>query len=88
MHINSFQPLLQIYLYLPSFLKNVVCLSVKAIKEKQELPRLQFLAIVTSVFSLTFSFTKYFIMQQNGAMDLDFNPCGCLMILISTLMQV
>ena len=87
-HIHYFQPLLQIYLYLPSFLENSVCFSFKTIKEKQTLPHLQFLAIVTSVLSLTFSFTKYFIMKQNGAMDLDFNPCGCLTILISTLMQV
>ena len=83
---SSFQPLLQIYLILPCFIQSAVCIDLNA--KKFDFTSLQFFAILTSVLSLTFSFTKYFVMKQNGAMDFGFSPLPYALILSATLFQV
>ena len=50
--------------------------------------KLQFFVILTSILSLTFSFTKYYVIQQNGAMDFGFSPLAYCVILLATLFQV
>ena len=77
---------MQIYLILPCFLKDIVCFNVDV--RRFDFTSLQFFSIVTSVLSLTISFTKYFVKKQNGAMDLSFSPVAYIVILLSTLMQV
>ena len=83
---SSFQPLLQMYIILPCFLKKLVCTQFSA--RNFDLTSLQFLAILTSVLSLTFSFTRYFVMKQNGAMDFGVSPLAFSMIMFATLLQV
>ena len=83
---SSFQPLLQIYLILPCFIQSAVCIDLDA--KRFDFTSLQFFAILTSVISLTFSFTKYFVMKQNGAMDFGFSPLSYALILLATLFQV
>ena len=83
---STFQPILQTYLILPCFIKSLTCLDLDA--KKFDFRSLQFLAIATSILSLTFSFTKYFVMQQNGAMDFGVNPAAYALILTSTFLQV
>ena len=81
-----FQPLLQIYMLLPCFLKNLVCFNIDV--RRFDFTSLQFFSVVTSVLSLTFSFTKYYVLKQNGAMDFNFNPLSYAVISFSTLMKV
>ena len=76
---SSFQPLLQTYLTLPCFFQSLFCFELNA--KKFDFTSLQFFAILTSVLSLTFSFTKYFVMKQNGAMDFGFKPLPYALIL-------
>ena len=83
---SSFQPLLQIYLVLPCFIQSLFCIDLNA--KKFDFTSLQFFSILTSVLSLTFSFTKYFVMKQNGAMDFGFNPLPYALILFATLFQI
>ena len=83
---SSFQPLLQIYLILPCFIQSLVCTEFDA--KKFDFTKLQFFVILTSILSLTFSFTKYYVMQQNGAMDFGFSPLAYCVILLATLFQV
>ena len=83
---SSFQPLLQIYLILPCFIQSLFCIDLNA--KKFDFTSLQFFSILTSVLSLTFSFTKYFVMKQNGAMDFGFNPLPYALILFATLFQI
>ena len=83
---STFQPMLQTYIILPCFVKSVTCFTLDT--ERFDFKSLQFLAIATSILSLTFSFTKYFAMQQNGAMDFGSSPVAYALILTSTLLQV
>ena len=83
---STFQPILQTYLSLPSFIKSVTCINLDV--KKFDFTSLQFFAIATSILSLTFSFTKYFAMQQNGAMDFGFAPLSYAIVLMATFLQV
>ena len=83
---SSFQPILQIYLILPCFIQSLICIDLDT--KKFDFTSLQFFAILTSVLSLTFSFTKYFVMKQKGAMDFGFSPLAYSIILLATLFQV
>ena len=81
-----FQPLLQVYLVLPCLLKDFDCFSTDV--KVTQVTRLQSLAIITSILSLTFTFTKHFALKQNGALDIGFEPLAYIVVLSSTVMQV
>ena len=83
---SSFQPLLQMYLTLPCFIQSLACTDFDA--KEFDFTKLQFFVILTSILSLTFSFTKYYVIQQNGAMDFGFSPLAYCVILLATLFQV
>ena len=83
---STFQPMLQTYIILPCFIKSVTSFTLDT--KNFDFRSLQFLAIATSILSLTFSFTKYFAMQQNGAMDFGFSPAAYVLILTATFLQV
>ena len=50
-----------------------------------DITRLQSIAIVTSILSLTFTFSKHFAMKQNGALEFG---TAYILILLSTIMQI
>ena len=91
---SSFQPLLQLYLLLPTLLefqsygrRDVLrLLSINDVFDKFE--HIQFWAILTSMISLSWSFTFYQSIQKNGALDFGSNPIGRFSLLLANLLQI
>ena len=91
---SSFQPLLQLYLFLPTLLvsfRNLgtdVSLDQSAGDFFSNLGHLQFWSILTSCISLAWSFTFYQSIKKRGALDFDANPMGRLVLLFSNIFQI
>ena len=91
---SSFQPLLQLYLLLPTLLQFksydgrelLRLMSIGDVFEKFE--HIQFWAILTSIISLSWSFTFYQSIQKNGALDFGSNPVGRSLLLLANLLQI
>ena len=91
---SSFQPLLQLYLLLPMLLMQLSCpardilelISVDGVYTSSY--RIQFWSIVTSIISLSWSFTFYQAVQKKGALDFGSNPAGRFTLFFSNLMQI
>ena len=91
---SSFQPLLQLYLLLPTLLQFksydgrelLRSMSIGDVFEKFE--HIQFWAILTSIVSLSWSFTFYQSIQKNGALDFGSNPIGRSLLLLANLLQI
>ena len=79
---SSFQPLIQLYLYLPTLVLSIfrpgkVFSSSKSIKETfTGVKTLQLWSIITSCLSLAWSFTFYQSVKKNGALFFGANPVG------------
>ena len=91
---SSFQPLLQLYLLLPILLMQFSCptndfLAMISLANVYSSPyRIQFWSIVTSIISLSWSFTYYQAVQKKGALDFTSNPFGRLTLLFSNICQI
>ena len=95
---SSFQPILQLYLLLPSLLLQVSYPRNELLKlfspscilctADHCTSRLQFWSVVTSIISLSWSFTYYQAVQKKGALDLGSNPLGRMTLFFSNLLQI
>ena len=101
---SSFQPLLQLYLLLPGIIKQFMCyhkaihtnnmidsLSISEIFNftfTGQTSEIQFLSILTSVISLSWSFTYYQSMKKKGALDFGSNIIGRILMLSANLLQI
>ena len=96
---SSFQPLLQLYLVLPTIIQYFECLSNhKSIEYSHALheyadniltiSRLQFWSVITSVVCLSWSVNFYKITQKHGALDLNVNFSGRICLQVSTFLQI
>ena len=92
----SFQPILQLYLLLPTMLKfdifsgkQVLALfSLTDDSGNLNQDRVQFWAILTSMISLSWSFTFYQAMQKNGALNFGSNFVGRVMLILANFLQI
>ena len=91
---SSFQPLLQLYLVLPTLIQYFDCLSSDELIEYSladtllSIPTLQFLSVITSVIALSWSINFYKVTQKHGALDLNVNFSGRICLQISTFLQI
>ena len=91
---SSFQPLLQLYLVLPTLIQYFHCLSHHEFAESSlvdtiiPLPKLQFWSVITSVVCLSWSFNFYKITQKHGALDFNVNLSGRICLQASTFLQI
>ena len=91
---SSFQPLLQLYLFLPTLIVSFqnfgteVSFDQSAKDLFSNLSNLQFWSILTSCISLAWSFTFYQSIKKRGALDFDANPLGRLILLFSNIFQI
>ena len=91
---SSFQPLLQLYLVLPTLIQYFDCLSSDELIEfsladtLMSIPALQFLSVITSVIALSWSINFYKVTQKHGALDLNVNFSGRICLQISTFLQI
>ena len=91
---SSFQPVLQLYLLLPILLMQFSCptgdlLRLFSITDVySNTYRIQFWSIVTSIISLSWSFTFYQSIQKKGALDFGSNPTGRITLFFSNLLQI
>ena len=86
----TFQPLLQLYLLMPT----LACFNYSELLEtnltdfSKELPKLQFLSVITSCLALAWSFNSYQATTVNGALDFSSNLPGRLVLLASCVCQI
>ena len=91
---SSFQPLLQLYLVLPTLIQYIECETYKDLLEKPLVETfntrsgLQFLSVITSVLGLSWSFNFYKTTQKYGALNWTANPMGRICLSLSTLLQI
>ena len=91
---SSFQPLLQLYLFLPTLLVSfrtfgaTVSFDQKATDLFFNIKSLQFWSILTSCLSLSWSFTVYQSLKKRGALDFGANPLGRIFLLFSNICQI
>ena len=95
---SSFQPILQLYLLLPMLITPIICPGPTFLKlfSLQELlcdredctARKQFWSVVTSIVSLSWSFTFYQAVQKKGALDVGSNLTARLVLFLSNLLQI
>ena len=95
---SSFQPILQLYLLLPMLLMQLSCPASDILKLISfdgvffdggvSSYRIQFWSIVTSIISLSWSFTFYQAVQKKGALDFGSNLAGRLTLFFSNLLQI
>ena len=95
---SSFQPILQLYLLLPMLITPIICPGPTFLKlfSLQELlcdredctSRKQFWSVVTSIVSLSWSFTFYQAVQKKGALDVGSNLTARLVLFLSNLLQI
>ena len=91
---SSFQPLLLLYLLLPTLIHYFECGAYHEILTKPlhktfpKISTLQFWSIFSSVISLSLSFNYYKITQKSGALDIKTNPTGRICLFLSTLLQI
>ena len=91
---SSFQPLLQLYLVLPTLIQYVRCETYRNLLEEplaktfNTRSGLQFLSVLTSVLGLTWSFNFYKTTQKYGALAWTANPVGRICLSLSTFLQI
>lgn len=91
---SSFQPILQLYLLLPVILMQTSCpledfLKLLSITDVySDAYRIQFWSIVTSIISLSWSFTFYQSIQKKGALNFASNFSGRMTVFIANLLQI
>ena len=91
---SSFQPLLQLYLFLPTLLVSFRTFSATVSFDQREkdisfnVSSLQFWSILTSCLSLSWSFTVYQSLKKRGALDFGANPLGRIFLLFSNICQI
>ena len=101
---SSFQPLLQLYLLLPNIIKQFMCyhqaIQAEGVIDSLSLSEIfnltftgqtseiQFLSILTSVISLSWSFTYYQSIKKKGALDFGSNIIGRTLMLFANLLQI
>ena len=91
---SSFQPLIQLYLYLPTLVVSILrpgkfFSTSKSIKETfTNVKTLQLWSIITSCLSLAWSFTFYQSVKKNGALAFSANPFGRILLLVSNILQI
>ena len=91
---SSFQPLLQLYLLLPTLIHYFECGAYHQLLEKSltetfsTISALQFWSVVTSVICLSWSFNFYKVTQKCGALDFSANLFGRICLLVSTFLQI
>ena len=85
----SFQPLLQLYLLLPSICMFFDSFGKASFSHQSNMIEvLQFLAVSSSILSLANSFTHYHVVSKRGALNLSVNPVGRIMLYIAALLQI
>ena len=92
---SSFQPLLQLFLLLPTLLNlfklydfNETLSLFSPVDVFESVERRQFWSILTSIISLSWSFTFYQAVQKKGALNFGSNFSGRLLLLVSNLLQL
>ena len=92
---SSFQPLLQLYLFLPTllmFFSGTAGISLDTNQSVKDwfnnVSELQFWSILTSCISLSWSFNRYQSVKKNGALGFGVNPMGRILLLLSNILQV
>ena len=90
---SSFQPILQLYLYLPtlilSFTENNAFNTNQSVHDWfNNIAALQFWSILTSCISLSWSFNFHQSVCKNGALDYGANPIGRILLLLSNILQI
>ena len=91
---SSFQPLIQLYLYLPTLVISIfrpskVFSTNKTIKDTfTNVKTLQIWSIITSCLSLAWSFTFYQSVKKNGALGFGANPVGRVFLMASNIFQI
>merc|ERR1712150_22796 len=101
---SSFQPLLQLYLLFPAMVKQFMCYYQAINSENVfdslsfseifnftftgQTSEIQFISILTSVISLSWSFTYYQSMKKKGALDFGSNVIGRSLMLLANLLQI
>ena len=91
---SSFQPLLQLYLFLPTLLisfqgiSSILDTTQSAKDMFGGVVKLQFWSILTSCISLAWSFTTYQSTKKNGALSIGSNLPGFLCMLFSNILQI
>ena len=91
---SSFQPLLQLYLFLPTLLvtfRNLgkeVSFDQSAKEFLSNVSHLQFWSILSSCLSLAWSFTFYQSLKKRGALDFGVNALGRILLLFANVLQI
>ena len=92
---SSFQPLLQLFLLLPTLLNlfkfydfNETLSLFSPVDVFESVERRQFWSILTSIISLSWSFTFYQAVQKKGALNFGSNFSGRILLLVSNLLQL
>ena len=91
---SSFQPLLQLYLVLPTLINFFECKKWEGLFQQPILEMLstewvvQFWSVITSVICLSWSFNFYKVTQKRGALDYKANPIGRVCLSLSTFLQI
>ena len=91
---SSFQPLLQLYLFLPTLLvtfRNLgkeVSFDQSAKEFFSNVSHLQFWSILSSCLSLAWSFTFYQSLKKRGALDFGVNALGRILLLFANVLQI
>ena len=89
---SSFQPLLQLYLILPTIIHMVF-----SVKLRLDMPidsffgsvfQIQLWSVVTSALSLAWSFSFYQAVKKQGALDFGTNSIGRILLTISNVFQI
>ena len=91
---SSFQPLLQLYLFLPTLLLTFRTLGQKVSFDQStkeffsNVSHLQFWSIFSSCLSLAWSFTFYQSLKKRGALDFGVNALGRILLLLANVLQI
>ena len=91
---SSFQPLLQLYLLLPTLIHYFECGAYQQIFEKSPaktfsaISTIQFFSVITSLICLAWSFNFYKVTQKSGALDFSANAAGRICLLVSSFLQI
>ena len=92
---SSFQPILQLYLFLPTLIMSLSQTENSAFNTDQSVgewftnvSNLQLWSILTSCFSLSWSFNFHQSVKKKGALGFGMNPVGRILLLLSNILQI
>ena len=90
---SSFQPMLQLYLLLPLLIDQFICYSkgqvfTASYNRSNLVSKIQLFSIISSVVSLSWSFSFYQSIKKKGALDFGNNMIGRILLLISNSLQI